>query len=204
MNRKLMEMVCVVVVGNMLSLGNAYAGVLGEIVEQTGKAVVRTVTGEAVEAGAKSAAKQTLKRAVQEAGEAGAKRAAAKSAGLIDDVVSKGGVGDSVADFAWRNKGTLAGAAAVATMVANPETTLASGASMFNSSVDSAAKHVVGPAVTSSGGLFWGLFLVWMIAGIVAAICYGAMQRKNVGWCVRLLSNATIFVSQRIRRSRAQ
>ena len=152
------------------------AGVGTEIVKQAGKAATKVVAGKIVESGTRNVAKQLAVKLGVEAAESTAKGAAS--------IIAKGGLGDDVAKFAWRNKGTIVGGAALATAVANPKESIAASANLLGQGIQAGASNVAGPIATKvakdTGGVFWVLVVlsVASVGTFVAFKKWNSAKRK--------------------------
>lgn len=148
---------------------NVHAGVGGEIVKQTGRAISRVVIGKVAETGVRNTAKQLVKKIGHESAEAIAKKG-------VTTLATKATVIDDAANVMWRNKGVIVGSAALATAVANPKESFAAGASVLGTGITAGAEHVVGPlshkVANDAGGL--GLLLSGLCIVVVGlALAYG-------------------------------
>lgn len=159
-----------------LAASISHAGVGGEMLKRGGRHVGRWFSGEAAETGAKATGKTVIKQLGQEAVEAAEKSGA--------NVLAKGGAGDEFGDFMWRNKGIIAGTAVVATLVANPEESIAASEEILETSINATAEKLVAPVVVSvAKESTQGLSTLTIALAAVLGIC--VLIRASQLLCIR-------------------
>jgi len=94
--------------------------------------------------------------------------------------------GDSAADFIWRNKGVLAGGAALTAFLVNPEPFLNGTRDIAQVATDGVVKPVVGGVVTLFCVLL-GVLGVVACGGAALAYKYGLPKPEHLKWVFALL-----------------
>ncbi len=92
------------------------------------------------------------------------------STGHADEIwsmIAKGGRGDQVVDFLWRNKGTLVGGAMLATFVVNPEDVLDGTSKAIGNVTESVGTTIVEPVARETGRTA----VHWLGATLFLAVC---------------------------------
>lgn len=202
MSKCLLVTLCVC---SVLPPAQSHAGVLSEFVKAIGRAAVKKGGSEAIKRSASSTVKAAAKSSAGKALRTSARKTitvngvasnTATNFGaqammesstpkkVTEAALNKGGLGDRVMSFFWRNKAVIAGGTATGVVLANPEATLKAGEKFSSSllenvakpSIDGTLRHVVAPA---TGGTIVGVVLLFGTCILAVAAIFSIWRKTH-------------------------
>lgn len=148
-----------------VTASTVFAGIGTQAIKQAAKAATKVIAGDVAEQGGKAAVRNVIKQASDDIAKHTGKSA-------TSSVLSKGSALDEVADAAWRNKGTLAGAAVLGTVVTNPEAAIAASADVVEAGIVASAEYVAEPIAQRAAEPLAGL--LWLLVMLIPVSMLGA------------------------------
>lgn len=188
-----------------------------EAAEAGGKNIAKSVATELVQEGGESVAKQTGKALAKSFGDdvarlasgssddfakglgslsaqnvrrlqmmSGDLKATGKSSEVLN-LISKGGKGDQIVDFLWRNKGMILGGTAITTLLMHPDAAIAATGDIGKVLISTAGSNIALPLVQAAP-IMPGILIALALASVVFLVSMMVLSRHPLGLAFQVLN----------------